>query len=114
MTMRIHTFTLNDCSVAPERTMTSSTFDCNKSHGENHQLEERRAIRRTQLNIHKTIQVNHLVSVSEFWDHLRQDLLKITTTTFGNVALKVVITLLENLLKVNVRYKALHGEIKSY
>ena len=64
------------------------------------------------IDILEKVQVNYLISVSEFWDCLGQHLLKITTTTFRYVALKVVITLLENLLKVNVRYKTLYGKMR--
>ena len=53
---------------------------------------------------------SHLISVSKFWYHLRENLLKITAATFGNVALEVVIALLENLLEVNVRYQTLFGK----
>ena len=33
MTICTHTFTLKDCRVAPERTITSSTFDCEDNQG---------------------------------------------------------------------------------
>ena len=44
-----------------------------------------------------------VASISEFWNHLGKDLLEVAAASLCNVALQIVVTLLENPLEIHVR-----------